>query len=336
MPGTQSLNAASSVFPLLLLCIPILVFFYLGLRERLHRGTFILVFAGFCLVLFAAAIDFTERLPELNNVPVFGANDPRRGIYKGVFGGFLGLLGLVLGALWEIKLTREKKAEEAEETTRRRLRETILASMGDAVIVVDRENRILFINPTAIETNMLVTSYQAAGKRQMPELEAFFGGAREPKQLIDLFRLILADVRYCNCFICYGEPDQPFAQGLRNDLVASGAPCWLYSMDATPGERTWQEIGEKRRGAEKMVVLCSAQALVRDGVLKEIEEQIDEDPDKMVPVSLDNLWKEPGFRVMRGNHDLKPFLLDRNYADFTKPYEEALERLLKGLERKQS
>ena len=146
MPGTQSPSAASSVFPLLLLCVPILVFFYLGLRERLHTGTFILVFSGFCLVLFAAAIDFTERLPELSNVPVFGANDPRRGIYKGFFGGFLGLMGLVLGAWWEIKLARKKETLEAQ---RRRLREAILASMGDAVIVVDGENRILFLNPAA-------------------------------------------------------------------------------------------------------------------------------------------------------------------------------------------
>lgn len=80
-----------------------------------------------------------------------------------------------------------------------------------------------------------------------------------------------------------------------------------------------------------MVVLCSVAALVRDGVLKEIEEQIDEDPDKMVPISLDNLWKERGFRVMRGDRDLKPLLLDKNYADFAKlPYEEALAQLLRA------
>ena len=87
-----------------------------------------------------------------------------------------------------------------------------------------------------------------------------------------------------------------------------------------------------------MIVLCSGNSLVRDGALKEIEEQVNEDPDKMVPVSCDNLWKEPGFKVMRGSRDLKPFLLDRNYADFSdaESYGKSLERLLKGLERKQS
>jgi len=83
-----------------------------------------------------------------------------------------------------------------------------------------------------------------------------------------------------------------------------------------------------------MIVLCSAKSLIRDGVLKEIEEQIDEDPDRIVPISLDNLWKESGFSVKRGQRDLKPFLLERNFADFTdKPtYENSSRKLLKGLE----
>ncbi len=86
-----------------------------------------------------------------------------------------------------------------------------------------------------------------------------------------------------------------------------------------------------------MVAICSAHALVRDGFLKEIEEQIDEESDKLVPISLDDLWKQPGFKVMQGTRDLKPFLLERNYADFANlPYEEAFERLLKGLRRKEA
>jgi hypothetical protein len=76
--------------------------------------------------------------------------------------------------------------------------------------------------------------------------------------------------------------------------------------------------------------------LIRDGALKEIEEQIDEDPDKMIPISRDNDWTQPGFRVVRGTNDLKPFLLDKNYADFSDDarYEDALQSLLKALRRK--
>jgi len=44
---------------------------------------------------------------------------------------------------------------------------------------------------------------------------------------------------------------------------------------------------------------------MRDGVLKEIEKKIDEDPDKIVPVSLDELWKEKRFRIIRGGHSFR-------------------------------
>ena len=163
---------------------------------------------------------------------------------------------------------------------------------------------------------------------------AFLQGAGVPDELIRVLPRLLQERRYYTTFICYGEPDRAFAEKLESDLRSRGVPCWIYFADATPGERTWREIGKNRREAGRMIVLCSAAALIRDGVLKEIEEQIDEDPDKMVPVSLDNLWKADGFRVMRGNRDLRPFLLDKNYADFSDPKtcENALSGLLRALE----
>lgn len=142
--------------------------------------------------------------------------------------------------------------------------------------------------------------------------------------------------RSCIVFFCYGQPNEAFATKLVDDLRARGVSCWLYNLDSTPGERTWQEIGRRRREADKMIVLCSAESLIRNGVLKEIEEQIDEDPDKIIPISLDNLWKEKGFRVMRSERDLKPFLLGINYVDFSdeSTYEDSLNKLLKGLKLK--
>ncbi len=162
----------------------------------------------------------------------------------------------------------------------------------------------------------------------------FLLGCGLPQELIDCLQRIGSELRHYTCFIAYGEPDLKFAQKLYEDLKRAQVSCWLYDTDAKVGERTWKEITLKRRGADKMVVLCSAQALLRDGMLKEIEEQIDEDPDKLVPISLDDLWKQPGFKVFRGTRDLRPSLIDRNYADFANlPYEKAFERLLKGLER---
>ena len=190
--------------------------------------------------------------------------------------------------------------------------------------------------PSHIGIGTLILSFRMAGNRFTSELELFFLNAGVPKQLLDVLPRILADVQYYSCFICYGEPDRVFAESLVESLKAIAVSCWLYSMDATPGERVWGEITRKRREAEKIIVICSAQSLVRNGVLKEIEEQIDEDPDKIVPISVDNLWKKNGFWVRRGKRDLKPFLLERNYADFCdeSTYNDSLCDLLRGIKRK--
>lgn len=80
-------------------------------------------------------------------------------------------------------------------------------------------------------------------------------------------------------------------------------------------------------------MLCSIKSLIREGVKKEIEEQIDEDESKIIPISLDNDWKNSGFEVKRGGQDLKPFLLRRNYADFSdsSKFEICLQHLIKSL-----
>lgn len=189
--------------------------------------------------------------------------------------------------------------------------------------------------PSNIDVKTIVNSFRAAGNCLTLDIKNFLLNAGLPKEILETLPSILAEVKYCTCFVCYGQPDLVFAESLVENLKARGVSCWLYSMDYTPGRKVWGEIIQKRREAEKMIVLCSAKALVRNGVLKEIEEQIDENPDKMVPISLDDLWKENGFSVKRGQRDLKTFLLDQNYADFTDEptYDKSLSRLLKGLKR---
>jgi len=187
---------------------------------------------------------------------------------------------------------------------------------------------------SSVGMDTLIASMRGAGNKLTPDLTTFFRGAGVPQEVLDVLPKIVSEINYYSCFISYGQPDVEFAKKLYEDLKARGVSCWLYEMDKTVGKRTRSEIGESRRGADRFVVLCSAAALVRDGVLEEIEDQISDDPDRLVPISLDNLWKEPGFRIMRGTHDLKPDLVNRNYADFAnRPYEGALEELLKGLRR---
>ncbi|MCZ6534897.1 MAG: toll/interleukin-1 receptor domain-containing protein [Chloroflexi bacterium] len=167
--------------------------------------------------------------------------------------------------------------------------------------------------------------------------EEFLRGAGVPEEIIRGLPMLIGEIKYHSCFIGYGEPDREFAERLHKDLTGNKLSCWVYSMDYTPGEHTQREIKETRQRAGKFVVLCSAAGLLKDGVLKEIEDQMDEDRDKIVPISLDKVWKADGFPVKRGARDLKPFLLERNYANFeeSSDYKKELNRLLKALDRRQ-
>ncbi len=187
--------------------------------------------------------------------------------------------------------------------------------------------------PSSIGTDTLLLTYRGAGKRLTPELHGFFAKAGVPASFLDALPRIAGQARYHTAFIAYGEPDRAFAEHLYGDLLSKGVSCWMYAMDATLGARTWHEIGQERREAGKLIVLCSAAGLVQPGPKKEIEEQIDDDRDKIIPISLDYLWRAPGFEVRRAERDLKPFLLERNWADFSPgaDYAAAIERLLKAL-----
>lgn len=133
--------------------------------------------------------------------------------------------------------------------------------------------------PSNIDVATLILSLSAE-KEFKTKLEPFFLNAGVPKSLLDSLPDIVEGITYCNCFVCYGEPDTSFAEKLVQDLRAEEIGCWIYSMDSTPGEKIWKEITRKRREADKMIVLCSVKSLIRDGVKKEIEEQMDEDPER--------------------------------------------------------
>ena len=190
---------------------------------------------------------------------------------------------------------------------------------------------------SSIDVDTLIYSFRGAKNRLTPALETFFRGAGVPGELLKVLPSIVSEIKYYTCFISYGEPDREFAEKLQDDLRTRGVDCWLYSKDYTAGEKSRREIGRQRRSADKMIVLCSIKALVRDNFKNEIEDQVDDDPDKIVPVCIDMDWGHEGFQVSRASRDLKPFLMEPNYVDFSHParYEQSLERLLKGLERRE-
>lgn len=190
--------------------------------------------------------------------------------------------------------------------------------------------------PSSIDVDTLLYSFRRAGNQFSAGLNTLFRGMGVPQALLVALPKIVGEIKYHSCFICYGEPDREVAAKLVGNFRDAGVGCWMFSLDATVGEPTWREIGQKRREAEKMIVLCSVTSLFREGIKQEIEDQINEDPGKLVPVSLDNHWKHPGFQAEGRSLDIKSYLLNLNHADFSNSskYGESLEWLLRGLERK--
>jgi hypothetical protein len=188
--------------------------------------------------------------------------------------------------------------------------------------------------PSSVGVDTLIASFRGAGNRLTPELRAFFRGAGVPEELLDALPAIVGEVKYYSCFISYGQPDVEFAEMLTKDLRARGVPCWLWQRDKTVGKPTWGEIEQKLDEYDRMVVVCSIKALIRDGFKKEIDKQMDKNQDKLMPVSLDGEWTQDGFKAEWASRDLKAFLVERNYADFAnKSHKEAVEELLRSLKR---
>lgn len=152
------------------------------------------------------------------------------------------------------------------------------------------------------------------------------------KRILNRARGRPANGGFDSCFISYGRPDRVFARRLYRDLKARNIECWIYDEDSLPGDRTWRSIDDARKFAERILMICSSKSLARAGVKKELELQVDENRDKLIPISRDTEWLDEGFSVDRGLGNLVPFLRERNYADFVnRSYAEALERLVRAL-----
>ncbi len=150
--------------------------------------------------------------------------------------------------------------------------------------------------------------------------KGLLSGALSAKQWVAVRRLlnrargVPVNDGHATCFISYGQCDYGFARELVAQLRSRGVECWFYDTDAKPGNPTWPTIHEARRLADKMLVVCSKEGLERDGLIAELESQIDSDKNKILPISLDEEWRRGTCK--RGGRNLLPSLLDVNYIDF--------------------
>lgn len=189
--------------------------------------------------------------------------------------------------------------------------------------------------PSGIGMDTLIITYREAGERISPNLSAFLVGAGVPRELMKALPGVLSSIRYYSCLIAFGEPDHSIAGKIIGSLSERSLSCWLYSLDAVTRRRGRIDIFLKRQGVERIILLCSAKSLARERVLMEVEAIASDDSGRLVIVSLDDAWKEPWFPVKRGDHDLKPFLLDNVRLDMCDDvrYPQSVSRLLEVLRR---
>ena len=152
---------------------------------------------------------------------------------------------------------------------------------------------------------MLLT-YRGAGNRLTPELRDFFIKAGVPASLLEALPAIANEIRYHSAFVAYGEPDLAFAKRLYGDLLSKGVSCWMFTLwtprqVGQPGMRL-AKSGEKPEGSSFSARLQDSCEMGRQ---KEIEDQMDDDPDKIIPISRDDLWRAPGFQVQRSSTGLE-------------------------------
>ena len=146
---------------------------------------------------------------------------------------------------------------------------------------------------------------------------------------------VAGETEYCSCFVSHGQRDSDLTQRLCRDLGASGVTCWLHDFDSKPDLASDRQIAGQLSHAEKVVVLCSVHSLVREGLRREIDRLARENPEKILPLSLDDTWRHPGFELRWGSRDLKGLLLDKTCIDFedVRRYGESFEQLLRALAR---
>ena len=186
--------------------------------------------------------------------------------------------------------------------------------------------------PSSIGADTLLKSLRSCGSTYSPVLRAFFDKSGVGPEVLDAIEAPERRTKYYTCFIAYGAPDEEFAKRLFRALSKRGVQCWFFPAHAQVGQPTRAEERRGRQAAEKVLVVCSAAGLAMPGVLREVDETAQEDPARLLSVLRDSAWLDATFSVVRDGQDLKPFLWNNVWIDFsTGEFDGCCARLLNGL-----
>ena len=173
-------------------------------------------------------------------------------------------------------------------------------------------------SPSFVDPSTVLRSVHA------PNLKYFLARAGVPEvfveYMVDSARSLSQDVfkMLRSTFISYGQPDEAFARKLYEALHRNGVVTFFFPEHAVPGEKLHRMMRTKVNEYDRILLVCSAAALVRNGVLNEIEETLtrearDGGAAYLIPITLDDYvftgWTPP-------NADTAQAVRARVVADF--------------------
>lgn len=172
----------------------------------------------------------------------------------------------------------------------------------------------------------------AASEGKIPK--PFLQGVGVPKVLLEyLISASTVPLQFYSCFVSYSTRDEFFAKRLYYDLLARDIRCWLFDEDAKWGEKVWSEIDRSINLHDKTIVVCSANSLQSEPVLREIERALQrEDREKrgvLFPVRIDD------YIFTTWEHPRKADVTSKVVGDFrdSAQYEKSLQRLVDALDK---
>jgi hypothetical protein len=183
-------------------------------------------------------------------------------------------------------------------------------------------------SPSTID---IETIYRSKGRIS----RIFLRSAGVPEDFITYMNsLVGKPIQFYSCFISHSSLDKEFVEKLKGDVDAQGIERWYFHDDARWGESAWGEIDRGIVHRDKVVVVCSANSLQSQPVIREIERALQredrEHTNVLFPICIDSYLFE------KWDHPRKADLLAKVVGDFSKwrtPHfhTEAFNRLLRGL-----
>ncbi|MCB9251382.1 MAG: TIR domain-containing protein [Flavobacteriales bacterium] len=121
-----------------------------------------------------------------------------------------------------------------------------------------------------------------------------------------------------SCFFSYSRKDSDFVRKLGNDLRKKGAQFWLDILDILPGSLWDEEIEMALKNCSSTIIVLSSHSVTSKNVMDEVSFALSENK-TVIPVLIEDC--NIPFRLRR-----------MQYIDFTKGYQQGMEKLMDVLQ----